>query len=81
VRFQVPAGPEVSAKVAQVMSSLPMQFALVTMRTVSQGDLVDYAYQVRLRADGVEEQLLRKLEQVSGIRGLTYVNQQTTVEL
>jgi hypothetical protein len=81
VRFQVPAGPEVSAKLAQVMSSLPMQFALVTMRTAAQGELVDYAYQVRLSSLGVEEQLLRKLEQVAGIRGLTYVNQQTTAEL
>jgi hypothetical protein len=81
VRFQVPAGPEMSAKVAQVMSSLPVHFALVTMRTVSQGELVDYAYQVRLGAEGVEEELLHKLEQVAGIRGLTYVNQQTTVEL
>jgi uncharacterized membrane protein YhiD involved in acid resistance len=81
VRFQVPAGPEMSAKVAQVMSSLPMQFALVTMRTVSQGELVDYAYQVRLNSEGVEEQLLRKLQQVAGIRGITYVNQQSTVEL
>jgi len=81
VRFQVPAGPEMSGKLAQVMSSLPMQFALVTMRTVSQGELVDYAYQVRLNTEGAEEQLLRKLEGVAGIRGLTYVNQQSTVEL
>ena len=81
VRFQIPAGPEFSARVAEAMSSLPVHFALVTMRTAAQGELVDYAYQVRLKSEGAEEQLLRKLEQVSGIRGLTYVNQQTTVEL
>jgi hypothetical protein len=81
VRFQVPSGPEVSAELAQVMGGLPMQFALVTMRSAAQGDLVDYAYQIRLRAEGAEEQLLRELERVKGIRGLTYINQQSTVEL
>lgn len=81
LRFQVPAGPEVSAQVAEILGRLPLQFALVTMRTVAQGEMMDYAYQVKLGSEGLEEQILRQFEQVRGIRGLTYVNQQTTVEL
>jgi hypothetical protein len=81
LRFQVPAEPEASAQLARILSTVPVHFALVTMRTLAQGNLVDYAYQVRLRTDGAEGELLRELESVSGIRGLTYINQQTTVEL
>ncbi|NLH47106.1 MAG: DUF4956 domain-containing protein [Myxococcales bacterium] len=81
VRFQVPAGPTGSEQVARVMSTIPAHFALVTMRSAAQGDVVDYAYQVRLAREGEEGVLLRELEGVSGIRGLVYVNQQTTVEL
>ena len=75
------AGPEVSATVGQIMGSLTAHFALVTMRAVAQGALVEYAYQVRFDAEGAEERLLRRLEQVTGVCGLAYINQQTTVEL
>jgi len=81
VRFQIPSGPQTSAQVAEVMKSFSIHFSLVTMRPVAQDQAVDYTYQVKLPTEGLEEQLLRKLEQVTGIRGLTYVNQQTTVEL
>ena len=81
VRFQVPVGPASAAQVMQIMSTVPAHFALVTMRTAAQGEIVDYSYQVRLSRDGQQEQLLRELEQIRGIRGLAYVNQQTTVEL
>jgi hypothetical protein len=32
------------------------------MRTAAQGEIVDYAYQVRLSRDGQQEQLLRALD-------------------
>lgn len=81
VRFQAPAGPEVSGQLARILSDLPAHFALITMRPLAQGGMVEYAYQVRLKTEGAEEQLLRRLEQIAGVRGLTYVSQQTTVEM
>jgi len=81
VRFQVPPGAATASEIAQTMGRLTSRFALVTLRPAAQGDLVDYAYQVRLARSGEHERLLAELEQVHGIRGLTYVNQQTTVEL
>ena len=81
VRFQVPVGPAAAAQVAEVMTTIPAHFALVTMRSAAQGEVVDYSYQVRLSQDGHQEKLIRALEKISGIRGLAYINQQTTVEL
>ena len=81
VRFQAPAGSESSARISGVLTRLPARFALVTMRPAAQGEMVDYAYQVRLKTEGDEDEVLRLLEQVPGIQGLTYINQQATVEL
>ena len=81
VRFQVPSGPDAGAKVADVMQTIPKTFALVTMRDVSQGKMVDCAYQVKLPRTSSPEILLQALNNIPGIRGLTYMNQQTTVEV
>lgn len=81
VRFQVPAGPEASADVSKVFSSVSSHFALVSKRSVAQGDFMDFAYQVRFRRPEDCDRLLAELEKIGGLRGLVYVNEQTTVEV
>ncbi len=81
VRFQIPTGPDSGAKVAQIMQTIPKTFALVTMRDVSQGEMVDCAYQIKMGRNSDPDVLLQALKNISGIRGLTYMNQQTTVEV
>lgn len=63
------------------MQKLTKHFVLVTMRDVAQGQAYDYAYQVKLFNPNDNEILIRELEQIKGIRGLTYMNQETTVEV
>ena len=53
----------------------------VTMRNVAQGQMVDYAYQVKLADPMANQALIRKLELIDGIRGITYMNQEATVEV
>jgi uncharacterized membrane protein YhiD involved in acid resistance len=81
VRFQAPSGPETSALVADALRTLGRPFALVTMRPAAQGEMTDYAYQVKIGASGAEGDLLQRLANVPGVRGLVYVNQETTVEI
>mgnify|MGYP001197302580 CR=1 FL=1 len=81
VRFQIPQNEESSLRVAEIMRRVPRHFLLITMRNVSQGDLVDCTYQIKLRRDSDVTALISELEKVDGIRGLTYMNQQTTVEV
>ena len=63
------------------MQKVTKHFVLVTMRDVAQGKVYDYAYQVKLFKPNDNENLIRELEQIEGIRGLTYTNQETTVEV
>ena len=81
VRFQIPTGPGPAEHVARTMRNIPKTFALVTMRNVAQGDLVDCTYQVKLTGEEGSMRLLAELEKLEGIRGLTYMDHTSTVEV
>ncbi|MBN1998354.1 DUF4956 domain-containing protein [candidate division KSB1 bacterium] len=81
VRFQIPAGTQGSAEVANVLLKYTKNFVLVTMRSVAQGKIVDYAYQVKLYNPGDNITLIQHLERIQGIHGITYTNQEATVEV
>jgi uncharacterized membrane protein YhiD involved in acid resistance len=81
VRFQAPSGPETAEHLARILKTVPRTFALVTMRNVSQGESTEFAYQVAFNNDEGPARLLQALHLVEGVRGLTYMNQNTTVEL
>ena len=81
VRFQVPSGSSSSEQVSAVMRQIPRTFALVTLRDVSQGEVVDHAYQVGLGGEGRRMELLEALGRIEGLRGLTFMNQETTLEV
>jgi len=81
VRFQAPANSTTSAQVADIFSRIPRHFALVTRRSIAQGDMMDVAYQVTFASDDDCAALLNELEQVKDLTGLVYMNQQTTVEV
>jgi len=51
------------------------------MRNVSQGQVIDYAYQVKLADPSDNIRLTQELQTVDGIRGITYTNQEATVEV
>jgi uncharacterized membrane protein YhiD involved in acid resistance len=81
VRFQLPAGPEAVAEVTSIMQNYTKNFVLVTMRNVAQGQVVDFAYQVKLAAPMDNQNLIQQLQAIDGIRGITYTNQEATVEI
>lgn len=81
VRFQLPAGPQAVAEVTTIMQNYTKNFVLVTMRNVAQGQVVDFAYQVKLAAPTDNQNLIQQLQAIDGIRGITYTNQEATVEI
>jgi uncharacterized membrane protein YhiD involved in acid resistance len=81
VRFQIPYGSETAGKVTAVMQNYTKNFVLVAMRSVAQGQIVDYAYQVKLSDPDDNVTLVQELQTVDGIRGITYTNQEATVEV
>ncbi|MBN1561296.1 DUF4956 domain-containing protein [candidate division KSB1 bacterium] len=81
VRFQIPYGSEAASQAAAVMQSNTKSFVLVAMRNVAQGQAVDYAYQVKIAHPNDNVTLIQELQSVEGIRGVTYTNQEATVEV
>ena len=81
IRFQLPSDPDLGPQVVDIMRDMTKRFVLVTMRDVAQGDVFDYAYQIKLHEPDDSVKLMRALEGISGIRGLTYTNHETTVEV
>ena len=81
VRFQAPASNATSDQLSTVLKRVPRTFALVTMRNVAQGESVEYAYQVAFADDQGPRRMVEALSAIQGVRGLTYMSQQTTVEL
>lgn len=81
LRFQIPAGVEKSEEVTQILHKTTKHFVLVTMRDVAQGNAFDYSYQVKLADPQDNQKLISELEQIDGIRGLAYTNQEATVEV
>jgi uncharacterized membrane protein YhiD involved in acid resistance len=81
LRFQIPAKTETNEAVMRVLQEKTRRFVLVTMRDIAQGEMFEYAYQVKLKSAEDSQELLSALEMVSGMRGLTYTNQEAGVEL
>jgi uncharacterized membrane protein YhiD involved in acid resistance len=81
VRFQIPSGPAAASEVTHILQHYTRQFIMVTMRNVAQGQAVDYAYQVKFSDATANQQLIQQLETINGIRGITFTNQEATVEV
>ena len=81
VRFQVPTGSETSDQITRVMKKIPKRFALVTLRDIAQGKAMDFSYQIKLHHPEDSTALVDALMAVDGIRGLTFINQESTVEV
>ena len=57
------------------------KFALVTLRDVSQGNRLDYAYHIKLKRNKRYENFVCELERIDSIKGISFLLQEATVEL
>ncbi|RPH95670.1 MAG: DUF4956 domain-containing protein [Calditrichaeota bacterium] len=81
LRFQIPFGSEAAGQATDILKKYTRNFVMVAMRNVSQGQVIDYAYQVKLADPSDNIRLTQELQTVDGIRGITYTNQEATVEV
>jgi uncharacterized membrane protein YhiD involved in acid resistance len=81
LRFHMENGAESRLALEQAMNRYCRNFALITLRDVAQGKAVDYAYQVKIRADQNHADFLDSLKAVPTIRGVSLLLQETTVEV
>ncbi len=81
VRFQAKADFEANDAINSALRSYTSRFTLIAMKEAAQGGMVDYSYQVKLVTPESNLKLVEALESVPSIRGISYINQQATIEL
>jgi len=65
----------------QVLRRYCKSFSLITLRDVQQGERLDYAYHIKLKAKATHDQLLQALQDIESINGVNLMMQEATVDL
>ncbi|MCB9641608.1 MAG: DUF4956 domain-containing protein [Myxococcales bacterium] len=81
LRFSAPSLPAISERVETLLKGSCQRYALVTMREVSQGERVEFAYQVKLKSASYSDAVVFMIKNIPDIRGVSLMMQETTVEL
>lgn len=81
LRFYAKPDPQTETAIGKILDQYAGRFALTTMREVRQGAAMEYAYHLRTRNAGDRVQLVRALEALEGIDGVTLHYQDAAQEL
>jgi Domain of unknown function (DUF4956) len=81
LRFYGPTDVTTEAAVTSILKRYAGRFALLTLREVRQGDAMEYAYHLRLKNTDERIAMVRELEAVTGVDGVTLYYQDATQEL
>lgn len=81
LRFMLPPSAKADARIVAAMQECCAAFYLIAVREASQGDLVEYAYQVRLIDPSYQSDLVEKLNAIDEVSDTNLLMQRTTVEL
>jgi hypothetical protein len=81
LRFYAPADVETEKKITAVLKTFAARFALTTMREVRQGQAMEYAYHLKTRRADDRVPMVRELEAIVGIEGVTLHYQDSAQEL
>jgi len=81
LRFNIGSPADAKAALEKSMHKHLRHFALVSLREVSGGQSLDYAYQIKLRKGTEAGSLLKELSQVTSLTGLHFMMQESTTEM
>jgi hypothetical protein len=81
LRFYGPTDSSTETSVQTILKKYAGQFTLLTLREVRQGAAMEYAYQLRLKKSDERIAIVRELEAVTGVDGVTLYYQDTAQEL
>ena len=80
LRFSAPVGTE-ELSIIEMLRRHTRTFALVTLREASQGEMMEYAYQIQFHRDEGRAGLLSELGQIPGMQDVSVLMQESTLEL
>ena len=81
LRFMLPPDSASEQKVKDIMRTNCTAFSLIAVREVSQGDLIEYCYQVRLVDPSYQPDLISSLAAIQDLSEPNLLLQRSTVEL
>jgi uncharacterized membrane protein YhiD involved in acid resistance len=81
LRFVLPTDSPSDSKVKEIMQASCSAFSLVAMREVSQGDMIEYCYQIRLIDPSSQVDIIEGLSRIPDVTEPNLLLQRSTVEL
>jgi uncharacterized membrane protein YhiD involved in acid resistance len=81
LRFNMESTEQSRVELERLLQAYCEKFALITLREMAQGQRLDYAYHVKLRAKKDNEVFIGELQRIPSIKGVSLMLQETTVEL
>ncbi len=81
LRFSLENETDNKEVLEKVMRESCKTFALITLRDMSQGNRLDYAYQVKLKKGARQDDFIAALSKTPSIKGIHFMMQEATVEL
>lgn len=81
LRFNMESDSTEKTDLEHILKEYCKTFALISLREVSQGKRLDYAYHIKLKKQKQKDALVKELHKVDSIAGITILLQETTVEL
>ena len=81
LRFNLTVNNKDQTKLEQLLRKYCKSFALVTLREISQGQRLDYAYHIKLRKGYSHEDFMHNLMLINELQGLSLMMQESTVDI
>lgn len=81
LRFMAPADNDLEKQLFSLFRHFTHSVELIAMREAVQGELLEYAYQIRLMDPALRDDLVSALSQVEGISEVNLIMQRETVEI
>jgi uncharacterized membrane protein YhiD involved in acid resistance len=81
LRFNLDNTPQDKQRLEEIFKEYTKTFALITLRDIAQGERLEYAYQIKLKRGKKHYEMVEELQQLSSIKGITFMLQEATVEL
>lgn len=81
LRFNIESTAQNRAALEGIMKEYCRNFALITLRELTQTHRLDYAYHVKLKNDKAKDEFVNKITAVDTVKDVHLMLQETTVEL
>ena len=81
IRFNLENDQQSKEQLEKILKKYCKSFALITLRDMTQGNRLDYAYQVKLRSNMRQDNFVGELNTIHTIGGINFMMQEATVEL